>query len=310
MTSSHTLTFTSSPKNLGLIKPCDPFESQVNRWRISETLTPHPHDDLRAKGVGEYRMILQKPVTTQDEVWEAHKEARTLAKELDIAWCYTCGKPYSARELRWESVESPDGWQGNLREVERDIQRESGLGFAAEMQIVNRHWAYLETLPLQKTLETRQVTAAAPSPIRELIELHIQSQKVADGNLFLLAKALEIVGAHASGDHSRAKRNARIERRMKNMGVDAFLTKGVDWLFEMANERFDVRHAWDKDAVGVALHRRMADQERKDFVYNADLVIRAFICRRLRIPVPLIGAKGTTPPKTGQWNNGVLEFDT
>ena len=121
----------------------------------------------------------------------------------------------------------------------------------------------------------------APPIVRDLIDLHIRSHKSDDGALFHLAKSLEIVAAFFQGNGSRASRNTWIEREMTRIGVYGELTQSIEWMFNIANERFDVRHAWDKDSPGVVLHPRMTDQEKHDFTYNADLVTRAFICERL-----------------------------
>src|SRR5262249_1360938 len=151
------------------------------------------------------------------------------------------------------------------------------------------------------TLVARQAYTGAPPIVRELIELHIRSQKSGDGRLFLLAKALEIVGAFFRGDGSRASRNAGIEAEIRTTGTDNHLTQPVAWLVDIANERLDVRHAWNRDSPGLVLHPRMTTQERNDFTRNADLLIRAFICARLGLPVPLVGVGDTEPPKTGTW---------
>lgn len=303
---SHVIVFNSAEKHVGLTAPCDPHQEQIGDWRVFETLQPHPHEDLREKGIGVYRLVLERVVSTQDEVWTALHEACKLADELDVAWCYASGKPYYATEFRRVSSEAPRNWSGNLRDVERDIQRETSGAFVAASAFVDLRWAWWPSLPLQRTLTARQACTNAPPVIRELIELHVRSHKAHDAELFLLAKALEIVGAYFRG--SRASRNASIEQTMKQIGVHATLTQTVEWLFDIANERFDVRHAWDKDSPGVALHPRMTDRERTDFINNADLVIRAFICERLGIPLPLITVNHGEPTKPGQWKGDVLDF--
>jgi hypothetical protein len=54
----------------------------------------------------------------------------------------------------------------------------------------------------------------------------------------------------------------------------------------------------------------MTGQERIDFTSNADLVIRAFVCERLGVEVPIMADTGGSSPKGGRWNGESLEFDS
>jgi len=217
-------------------------------------------------------------------------------------------KPYRADVTRHSSIEAPEGWTGNLRKVEGDIQREAGKGWAAAAMVAQYGWVYFACFPLRVALVARDACIKAPPIIRELIELHVGTHAVSGGRLFGLAKALEIVGAffQQGRNASRAARNAGLQAEMKKIGVDSELTRSVEWLFDIANERFDVRHAWKKDSPGVALHPRMTHQELSDFVYNADLVVRAFVCERLGLETPM--AASGDPPATGVWKDDKLEF--
>src|SRR5206468_1686386 len=191
----HLLTFESGSKNLGLTSSSKPHDAYIGAWRVSERLVPHSYPDLHAKGIGAYQILLERPVSTQKDVWNALAEAEKIAEEIRVAWCYAWTKPYRADVTHHSSIEAPEGWTGNLRKVEGDIQREAGTGWADLAVAVQYGWAYLACLPLRPALVARDACIKAPPVIRELIELHVGTHAVPGGRLFGLAKALEIAGA-------------------------------------------------------------------------------------------------------------------
>lgn len=308
--SGHVLRFRSDPKNAGLTAPSNPHQERISSWLISESLVPHSIEDLRDKGIGEYRVSMECPVDSQADVWDGLTAAHRLADEIDVAWCCAWGKPYFRSKLTFVSSEAPNGWSGNLREVEIAIQKENGSGYMVACDMFQSDWQWWWCLPLKWTLDVRRKLLTAPAVLKELISLHVRAHKSADEKLLYLAKALEIVGAFFRSDGSRASRNGGVELEMQKIGIAPEFTQPIAWLFEIANTRFDVRHAWDRDSPGVALHPKMSDQERSDFTYNADLVIRAFVCARLDIALYLIKVKHGEPPSHGRWNEGSLEFES
>lgn len=297
-----TLRFEARKKALGLTAPSTPHAATVGRWRISEIFEPHPDPGLCDRGIGSYGLVMERAVSLERDAWDALPEACKLANELDVAWCYAWAKPYLAAELQLRETTAPEGWSGNFREVEREIQEELG-GLTGTVAILSRNWVWLPCLPLPRVLSVRAASAKAPPIIRDLIELHVGSHKATEGRLFLLAKSLEIVGGHFGT--GRKHRNAGIEKEMQRLGLDSQLTQSVEWIFNIMNERFDVRHAWNTGSS--ALHPRMTPQENTEFVMNADLVIRGFVCGRLGIadmPVVIHG----DPPSRGRWSGRQLKF--
>ena len=79
----------------------------------------------------------------------------------------------------------------------------------------------------------------------------MSSHQAHESQLFSLAKALEVVGAFFG--KSRAARNSGLQDALTKIGIDTNMTQDVAWLFNIANERFDVRHAWNR---GVTVHNR------------------------------------------------------
>jgi hypothetical protein len=106
--------------------------------------------------------------------------------------------------------------------------------------------------------------------------------------MILLAKALELIGAYyvAAVDRSRKTRNANLQREIKNWDIDTYMTRTAEWLFGLANTRKELRHIWDRAGPppGVTMHPASTVAEQQEFVSNADLLIRAFVCHRLGLP--------------------------
>jgi len=93
----------------------------------------------------------------------------------------------------------------------------------------------------------------------------------------LLAHALEIAGSHypdTTGGYAKVARNAGLQALMTNAGEDGNLTRSIEWLFETANSRREIRHAWNQRTDD--LHPQLTTQEGEDFVRNADHVVRVF----------------------------------
>ncbi len=280
---AHTLRFESPEKVMELRAACNPHSASVGVWRVSETYEPNTHHQLQ-QGLGSYRLSLQRPVTTQEEVRSALREAEEIAEDLDVAWCYVCGRPFFALRQTFVLFEAPDGWTGNVRQVEIEIQKERGLGHTEAMQVFSPHWLSLPFLPLERVLAVRHARLKASAEIQSLVDLHIAAHKSEHGKLFFYAKGLELAGAFFG--RAKAARNSGLENKMVNIGVLPHLTQTVEWLFEMSNTRFDVRHVVNQCSP-VTLHPRMNATERVEFEYNADLVIRGFVCAQLGVPIIL-----------------------
>jgi hypothetical protein len=111
----------------------------------------------------------------------------------------------------------------------------------------------------------------------------MHGHKTTRGRLFYFAKALELAGRFFG--HARKQRNQGLEKEMARIGVDAHMTRTVEWLFDLANTRFEIRHAVADDPGQMAIHPRLSAAEAHDWGFNADLVIRAFVCAKLGVQV-------------------------
>jgi len=192
--------------------------------------------------------------------------------------------------MKFVLSDGPRDWRGNYHEVRVAIERQAGNAFYCEaMQVTNQAWIRAPFLPLKQLLKARTAYLAAPPILHELIGLHVSAYKAPLGNLFMLAKALEVVGKHYGPTRAtRATRNSSMQHAMNGMGLTPHLKQNVEWLFNIANTRFDIRHAVDKDAPGVSLHPKLTPAERRDFEEDATLVVRAFICEQLGLDMHIV----------------------
>lgn len=267
----------------GLLEECEPYSAIVAGWDIRETYEAGVFDHVQ-KGLGSYRITIERDLADLDALPEANWSAETLIEHLDTAWCYVLGEPMVATHLTLSLWEPPNGWTTNSETVRRELIRESAPGFHAEVQqLYHYHSVRAPFLPLERLLQVRDAYLSATPLIQDLIALHITSYKSVGGALYPLAKALELAGAfHGT---SRRDRNCGLQNEIRAMGIEPELTQNVAWLFNIANERFDIRHAVDNRAANVATHPRLTDSERRDFKHNARLLLRAFVCKRLDVPL-------------------------
>jgi len=277
------LEFNSKTKNLGCDSACVPYGTQEEGWYISEVFQSSEYPDFRNKGIGRYHVNLRRDVASRDEIWKALSESIVIAKELDVAWCYAWGKPYFAVRTTMRSMDAPDGWSGNLRDVERQIESLTSPYVVQQIGFSSRPFSILPVLPLRDVMTMFRAIRKASAVLQQLIRLHISSFKTPEGQLFLLAKGLEFVGAFwASGTGGdRSRRNNGILAQLEAVGAQVELTRSINWLFEIANTRYDVRHVWNRESGTV--HNSMTAEECTAFVFNANLVIHAFVCTQLGV---------------------------
>ena len=282
------LRFQSPEKIYGLPPDSAPHSATVGKWLVSELYEPNTHGYL-GDGVGTYRLQLEREVTARDEVWDALREASSLAEQLDRAWCYVCGAPLLAVPSGLTPLETPHGWTGNLRDVDVAIRKEHGAGVLCEADhVVTKLWMQLAFRPLERALVFRNAYIEAQPAVQDLIWLHAQSYKSGAGQLYCLTKALELARAFFPGPTS-SDRTEQMQQEMKTISVEPRLRQSVNWLFEMASNRLDIRHVVVPGSGAVTAHPKLTDAEQRDFVADADLVIRAFVCSRLDVDIILVG---------------------
>ena len=283
----HTLRYTSPAKAYRLTPPVSPYLDKVDLWTVSESIQEHPREDLRKEGVSEYHVVMEKEVATEQDMTVACTEACTIAGELEKVWIYAAARPFHYLRLTIQPTECPTGWAGNFKDVKQAIRQESQAKMFLEIRNNNRNWQTPPFLPLETALKARAAYLTANPVLRDLIDLHAGAfMHFGQPRFVLLAHALEIAGAHypdSTGAYTKAARNAGLQDLVTDAGLAGSLTQTVDWLFETANTRREIRHAWNPKAAD--LHPQLTPQEGEDFVRNADLVVRVFVCTQLALPV-------------------------
>jgi hypothetical protein len=175
-------------------------------------------------------------------------------------------------------IDTLEGWTTNAKEVDVALARAEGLPFSSGSGITSRHWMYMSLFPLASALEVRESLAKASYATMALVRLHYSALKSQDphAELFLLAKGLELGQRFLPGKSHRQRQSELPEDVQKSM------RHSLSWLFEMSNNRFDIRHVV-KDPAGPHLHPDLTASERSEFIADADLVIRTVICMQLRV---------------------------
>lgn len=238
----------------------------------------------RRSRVTPYCLRMEARVENQEELRERSRSALDLAGDLDLVWPYVAGAPLFPRVLTIQLVKAPSGWRTNADRIGRHLPW-VGPGFHAKMRMAGgrRYWMTLPYMPLKPALEAVRAYRTSDAATRLLIDLHTRSLKEpgSDTELILLAKALELVRAvlPGRGDADKQK-NLQAE-------VQASLTHPFAWLYNIANNRLEVRHVV-KDRTRLRLLDRLTSSERKDYRHDADAVLRGVITQRLGIELGLV----------------------
>jgi len=119
--------------------------------------------------------------------------------------------------------------------------------------------------------------------IKALLEIHYGALKLRrnEGKLFALANGLELVRALLAGRNDDAKQKSLSDQVRNNF------KHSLHWLFDIANNRFNIRHVVSQGGGKSQLHPAIASAELLDYEHDADLVMRAVICSSFDIDPPL-----------------------
>ncbi|HUE89015.1 MAG TPA: hypothetical protein VMO26_23285, partial [Vicinamibacterales bacterium] len=258
------------------------YSGRVGRITLAEHLDTDDPKDLPGS-VGSYWLTMEAPISSRKEFDQSVSECFDIADDLDRCWIYATGEPFLAVRVVISFPQAPDGWSGNTRDLRKQLlHREGGLD-AEGIETRSRPWMLAPRLPLRNAVEAIHQYRAASSATRTLIELHYQALKSTQGEarLFFLAKGLELVRALLAGRTLKDKEGGLPE------AVHRELRRSLGWLYDMANNRIDIRHVI-LNPQGPELHRPLSDAERSDFRKDADLVLRGFICDTLDLELPII----------------------
>lgn len=280
---SHSLRYQSRSQSVKLEGEDLPHSASIGSWQIWEAFdTTIP--TFARKGIGSYSLVLETQVETQPEIRNALDSATRIAKEIDTAWCYVFDRPLNSLAFDVVMVEAPDGWTGNGRQVEIEIQKSKGIGYAEAIHVSMSHTAVFPFLPLKKVLAARDKILTASEELLALIDLHVLSHKSSGGALFFRSKGLELAA-------SLFNNREELQGELDKMGVSCHLGKNVRELFMLANTRYETRHIVDKKSQ---LHPKMTSLERNIFLTDIDIIMRAVVCLKLDIDLTIFIQKQNT----------------
>lgn len=293
MADPHVLRFESAPQVYGIPSDCAPATVELDGWQVTEVYDRDSRADI-APGLGEYHLLLDATPASLGEFWDKRESAFRIICDLDRAWIYVTGRPLAPRHLTLAVVDAPDGWHTNAAEVERAVRIRDGELVIGEASITSRHWLYAPEFPLRAAIAALKALRSADSVTHALVDLHYEALKAGPGTcqLFLFAKALELVRALLLGHDDTAR-----EQQLPSQVRDE-LRQPLRWLFDIANNRIDVRHVVRRPVQPPELHSPLSASERGDFEHDADLVIRAVVAQSLKCDVPIV-RRGDPPEGNG-----------
>jgi hypothetical protein len=270
------LYFKSGVKTYAISSAEPPHSQNVDGLQVSERYWPRAAtESVIAPGVQNYEVVIEATVSTRDEATEARFKAFDLTRDLDRAWTYTCGEPLHPVLWSLNLLESPEGWATNAKEVDTILAQREQQPYGISETTERRHWLGLPLFPLKDALKVIEALSTASDATQALVDLHYSALKSLDpgGQLFLFAKGLEL-GAEFLGSDKKARRKALPDH------VRSALKQDLDWLFNVSNNRFDIRHVV-KDRTTLDLHPKLTGIERRDFMHDANLIIRSIVCQQI-----------------------------
>jgi hypothetical protein len=235
-----------------------------------------------------YGLRMECQVTTKEQAQRCDTEARQLARDLNTVWAYVALVTLFPKRFMIRLSKPPDGWRTNFKRIKsvRPIKPRSSLpisgppgppvGFTVNIKInPGRYKVVLPYMPLQRALAAVQAYRTANQTTRFLMDLHFGAidQLGTGAQLFLFAKALELARVMLPG-----RTDSQGEAALPPAGRAA-LRRSFHWLFDIANNRLEIRHV----ARGGSLLPKLSPAESADFVHDADVVIRGVVERELGI---------------------------
>lgn len=248
-------------------------------WRITEEYDPEGGGIHKGQRYGAYWITLSREIGTED-AGSLYINGCYLARMIDSTWTYSTGLPFGGRafDLFSDPTNPPHGWHTNEAEV---IDRASWFFLQGRTDYTTR-FRISDELPLANTLRIAELIAANKNEmLEELLLLHAAGLASTDFDLHIryFAQAIELVGKMLPGGKRQKDKHVPDE-------ISKLMRQPLDWLFHMSNSRRETRHTLRR-AKGAALTERMSDEEKEDYLHDANIVFHYVIARDLLIPLVL-----------------------
>lgn len=244
-------------------------------WRVSEHFEPNRYF-FGGIAFGSYRVHLDYEVSSEEDAGTAYIAGCHYARALDRAWSYATGMPLSGRgyDLFLSPSNPPSEWSSNASEA---LPADDWETLQSRVSYVSRH-RVVPWFPLRSALRVMEA-------LRDMDELSAQISvfhgaamtAIGDDLPFLMfAQALEAADPFLRGGTALEIPTS----------VCSLLKQSVKWVYMIANQRRETRHSIDKGA-SVALKPGMTDQEKLDFLHDANLLVHWLMVHRLGVPLVL-----------------------
>lgn len=280
---SRILSFKSPEFRLRVERTEEPFSTIVDDWTLTEHVVPQA---LSSRLGSPYSVSLEYALKFRDEAGSMFINGEYHVRALEKAWLYATGLTMSG--MGYEYMLSPSalplGWTSNaasiLSETEWSLLQD-GATYTPQVRSAS-------ALPLRSAVDVIWALARADDLTIQLSTYHFDAVTAMnpDRHLLLFAQAIEMGRALLPGK-SKAE-----QARLLPTGISTRLARGIDWLFEMSNQRRQTRHVIDKQ-VSIALKPDFDDQEQETFLHDAHLLIQYLVASRLSLPI-MICENGST----------------
>ena len=154
---SHTLRYESPEKYYGAPTDCELWGTTVDSWDVYERCCSGRPEMLGLPaGVCCYSVVLERDVSTQEQLRTCQRDVLTLTDELDRVWTYAAGYPLKAMlHPTLQLIEGPERWHTNYKDVDRAIEHarsHSCFVIEGDWSIEPRQWIQMPVWPLKRAL--------------------------------------------------------------------------------------------------------------------------------------------------------------
>lgn len=245
----------------------------IKGWKIFDEVNKTDWIEKGAQ-LNEYRIVLEKRVQVLKSkdaqmklLYELQDEAFSIIDDLKLVWTYAFGGIYKSYKAN-EGINAPKDWTTNSGEILDEMHPSQ---YKIETSIDTETWFVAPFRPLNRLLIAYNGYKESDNHLTYLIQFY-NDARIAhiEASLLIYAKALEILDSALKGNSKKQKTENLPE------SIKSDLTQDLNWLFNMANNRVNGRHAI-RNKEEIRFHPEMTNDEMRDFIYNASIMIEWYI---------------------------------